>query len=95
MPRTLTCTHPEAQIRLRVVIPARLDELIAKNITGSIDFNKTVMHECLGFCCLLVPCTSIWPTDTIAVLVRVIKVIDGQLIGIIDGQSGVRGFAGA
>ena len=26
---------------------------------------------------------------------RVIKVIDGQLIGIIDGQSGVRGFAGA
>ena len=28
-------------------------------------------------------------------LVRVIKVIDGQLIGIIDGQSGARGFAGA
>ena len=26
---------------------------------------------------------------------RVIKVIDGQLIGIIDGQSGARGFAGA
>ncbi len=28
-------------------------------------------------------------------MLRVIKVIEGQLIGIIDGQSGARGFAGA